>query len=63
MGSFTNEKIDAKWELLEITQHNTEYWEIDKGKEQGIDYEYDCIKSFVETASINKFSAKFGLVS
>src|SRR4051812_24600447 len=34
-----------------------------KGKESGIIYEYDCIKSFVETASFNKFSAKFGLDS
>ena len=43
MGSFTNKKIDAKWELLERIQHNTEDWEIDKGKESGIIYEYDCI--------------------
>ena len=63
MGSFTNKKIDAKWELLERIQHNTEDWEIDKGKESGIIYEYDCIKSFVETTSFNKFSAKFGLDS
>src|ERR1043165_7618493 len=63
MGSFTNEKIDAKWELLERIQHNTEDWEIDKGKESGIIYENDCIKSFVETASFNKFSAKFGIDS
>src|ERR1043165_4273426 len=63
MGSFTNEKTDAKWELLERIQRNTEDWKIDKGKESGIIYEYDCIKSFVETASFNKFSAKFGLDS
>ena len=61
MGSFTNEKIDAKWELLERIQRNTADWEIDKGKESGIIYEYDCIKYFVETANFNKFSAKFGL--
>ena len=36
MGSFTNEKIDAEWELLERIQCNTEDWEIDKGKESGI---------------------------
>src|SRR3954464_14681031 len=35
IGSFTNEKIDAKWELLERIQHNTEDWEIDKVKESG----------------------------
>src|SRR3954470_2479484 len=63
MGSFTNENTDAKWVLLERIQRNTEDWEIDKGKESGINYEYDCIKSFVETESFNKFSAKFGLDS
>ena len=40
MGSFTNEKIDDKWELLERIQRNIEDWEIDKGKESGINYEY-----------------------
>src|ERR1041385_1164612 len=49
--------------LLERIQRNSEDWEIDKGKESGISYEYDCIKSFFETASFNKFSAKFGLDS
>ena len=63
MGSFINEKIDAKWELIERILRNTEDLEIDKGKESGINYEYDCIKSFVETTSFNKFSAKLGLDS
>ena len=61
MGSFRNEKTDAKWELIARIQHNTEDWDIYKGKDPGINYEYDCIKSFVETTSFNKFSAKFGL--
>ena len=61
MGSFTSKKVDAKWDLIEMIQHNIEDWEIDKGKESGINYEYDCIKSFVETDSFNKLSAKFGL--
>src|ERR1041385_2100726 len=34
-----------------------------KVKSQVYIYEYDCIKSFVETVSFNKFSAKFGLDS
>ena len=46
--------VDDKWDLIERIQHNIEYWEIDKGKESGINYEYDCIKSFVETDSFNK---------
>ena len=38
-------------------------WEIDKGKESSINYEYDSIKSFVETDSFDNLSAKFGLDS
>ena len=62
-GSFTNKKIDDKWDLIEIILHNTEDWEMDKGKEPGINYEYDCIKSFVETKFFNMLSAKYGLDS
>ena len=62
MGSFTSKKIGAKWDLIEKIQHNIEDWEIDKC-ESGINYEYDCIKSFVETDSFNKLSANFGLDS
>ena len=36
---------------------------MDKGKEPGINYEYDCIKSFAETENFNKLSAKYGLDS
>ena len=63
MGSFTNKEIDAKWDLIERIQCNTKDWEMDKGKESGINYEYDCIKSFVRTESFNKLSAKYGLDS
>jgi hypothetical protein len=34
-GSFTTKDVDVKWDLLETIQNN---------------YEYDCIKSFAETA-------------
>ena len=34
-----------------------------KGKESGINYEYDCITSFSETASFHELSAKYGLDS
>jgi hypothetical protein len=49
-GSFTSKEVDAKWDLLETIQRNIEDWESDKGKESGINCEYDCIKSFTETA-------------
>ena len=42
---------------------SAEGWEIDKCKESGINYEYDCIKSFMETEHFNVLSTKFGLDS
>ena len=63
LGSFTSKKVNAKWDLIERIYRSAEDWEIDKGKETGINYEYDYIKSFVETESFNVLSAKFGLDS
>src|SRR3954469_6904686 len=40
-GSFTRMKEESKWDLLDRIQENTEGWDIDKGKESGINYEYD----------------------
>ena len=42
-------KIDFKWDLIKRIKRNAEDWEVDKGKESGINLEYDCVKSFVET--------------
>ena len=63
MGSFTNKKTEAKWDLVENIQRNSEDCEIDKGKESCINYEYDCIKSFVETESFNKLIVQYGFDS
>jgi hypothetical protein len=60
-GSFTSKEVDAKWDLLETIQNNIEDWDSDKGKGPGINYEYDCIKSFAETADFQELSAKYGL--
>src|SRR3954467_6793191 len=60
-GSFTSKEVKAKWDLLETIQSNTEDWDNDKGKEAGINYEYDCIKYFAETADFQELSAKYGL--
>ena len=35
-GSFTSKEVEAKWNLLETIQSNTEDWDNDKGKESGI---------------------------
>src|SRR3954451_2813261 len=37
----------------------TKDWDRDKGKESGINYEYDCIKAFAEIADFQEFSAKY----
>jgi hypothetical protein len=62
-GSFTSKEVEAKWDLLEIIQRNIKDWDCDKGKEPGTNYEYDCIKSFTETADFQELSAKYGLDS
>jgi hypothetical protein len=48
-GSFTRMKEEAKWDLLDRIQENTEGWENDKGRKSGINYDYECIKAFMGT--------------
>jgi hypothetical protein len=36
-GSFTRMKEEAKWDLLDRIQENTEGWENDKGRKSGDD--------------------------
>jgi hypothetical protein len=60
-GSFTSKEVDTKWDLLETIQSNIKDWDSNKGKGSGINYEYDCIKSFAKTADFQELSAKYGL--
>jgi hypothetical protein len=60
-GSFTSKEVDAKWDLLETIQNNIEDWDSDKGKGSGINYKYDCTKSFAKTADFQELTAKYGL--
>jgi hypothetical protein len=60
-GSFTRKDVNTKWDVLEAIQNNIEDWDSDKGKGSGINYEYDCIKAFIETADFQELSAKYGL--
>ena len=48
-GSFMMKTIEFKWDLLERIKHNSEDWELDEGNESGINLEFDCVKSFMET--------------
>ena len=44
-------------------QENTEAWENDKGRKSGINYDYECIKSFMGTDDFRDISNEFGLDS
>ena len=62
-GSFMKKTIEFRWDLLERIKHNSEDWELDKGKELGINLKFDCVKSFMDTDAFHKFSTKYGLDS
>ena len=55
--------IEFKWDLLERTKHNSEDWELDEGKESGIEPKFDCVKYFMDTDAFREFSTKYGLDS
>ena len=48
---------------MERIKHNSEDWELDKGKELGINVKFDCLKSFMDTDAFRDFSTKYGLDS
>ena len=60
-GSYMKRTIEFKWDLLERIKCNSEDWELDEGKELGIKLDFDWVKSFMETDTFHKFSAKYGL--
>jgi hypothetical protein len=62
-GSFTHMKEDAKWNLLDCIQENSEGWENDKGRKSGINYDYECIKAFMGTDDFHNVSTAYGLDS
>ena len=62
-GSFMKKTIEFRWDLLERIKRNSEDWELDEGKESGIELKYDYVKSFMDTDDFQKFSTKYGLDS
>ena len=63
IGSFMKKTIEFRWDLLERIKCNSEGWELDEGKESGIEPKFDCVKSFMNTDAFQKFSTKYGLDS
>ena len=63
IGSYMKKDIEFKWDLLERIQCNSEGWDLDEGKESGINLKFDCVKSFMDTNAFRDFSTKYGLDS
>jgi hypothetical protein len=61
--SFTRMKEEAKWDLLDRIQEHIEGWENNKGRKSGINYDYECIKAFMETDDFRNVSAVYYLDS
>ena len=61
--SFVKKTIEFRWDILEIIKRNSENWELDEGKESGIEPKFDCVKSFMNADAFQKFSTKYGLDS
>src|SRR4051812_30564408 len=59
-GSFTRMKEEAKWDLLDRIQENTEGWENDKGRKSGINYDSECIEAFMKTDDFRNVSTIYG---
>ena len=60
-GSFMKKTIEFRWDLLERIKHNSENWELDKGKELGMTPKYDCVKSFMDTDVFCKLALNMDL--
>ena len=45
-GSFINNIEEEAWNLLETIAENTGYWDLDKGSEPYLDYQYSCVENF-----------------
>jgi hypothetical protein len=54
-------KEEAKWDLRDRIQENTEGWENDKGRKSGINYNCEFIKAFMGTDDFRNVSAVYGL--
>ena len=54
-------KEEAKWDLLDRIQDNTEGWENDKGRKSGINYDYECVEKFMRSDDFRNTSVVYGL--
>ena len=52
---------EFRWDLLERIKCNSEYWELDEGKESGIKLKYDCVKTFMNTDAFQNLALNMDL--
>ena len=55
-GSFTRNKEEFKWDLLDRIQGNIEGWDNNKGRKSGITYDFECIKTFMNSDEFRNVS-------
>ena len=60
-GSFTNNTEEEAWNLLETIAENTGHWDLDKGNEPYLDYQYSCVENFSTSILFKNLSDNFGL--
>jgi hypothetical protein len=60
-GSFTNRTQKEAWDLLDTISKNTDAWDLDKGNEPCLEYEYSCVENFSTTILFKELSNRFGL--
>jgi hypothetical protein len=60
-GSFTNNYEEEAFNLLETIYENTGNWDLDKGNEPHLEYEYSHAENFYTSTVFEHLSDKFGL--
>ena len=55
--------VTKKWDLLDRIHDNTEGWENNKGRKSGINYDFECIKTFMNPDDFRNVSTPYGLDS
>jgi hypothetical protein len=52
---------DEAWELWEKVSKTTDYWDLGKGNEPTIEFDYKCVKIFSIVDQFNSVSERFNL--
>ena len=53
--------MDEAWNLLDTISENTDNWDLDKGNEPHLEYEYACVENFSTSVLFEELGDRFGL--